>query len=240
MALVGIALGIALLPSISKKIKENSLSDVQNTIEKTIKFALVFAVPASVGIYFIPDIIVQVLFERGEFNSFATSKTAMALKMFSFGLVAFILVKILTPVFFAYENAKLPLIISFFNLIINTVLSILFFAYFGFIGIALATSISAWLNVLVLYVFLSRRKYFNASKAIFFPILVVVCASSVLGCYLMWAEYHYFYYFQDALTYKLLGILLILLSSIVLYFFLISFYRPFSYNEVRKNFLSNE
>ena len=219
MALVGIALGIALLPSISKKIKENLFSEVQSTIEKTIKFSLMFALPASVGLYFIPDIIVQVLFERGEFNSFATSETSMALKMFSLGLVAFILVKILTPVFFAYENAKLPLIISFFNLVINTALSIFFFYHIGFIGIALATSISAWLNVLVLYVYLSRRKYFNLSRAIFYPIFVVIFASAVLGLYLVWANYYYSYYFQDLLVYKLLGISVILLSSISLYFF---------------------
>jgi len=176
----------------------------------------------------------------GEFNNFATSETSMALKMFSLGLVAFVLVKILTPVFFAYENAKLPLIISFINLIINTALSIFFFYHIGFIGIALATSISAWLNVLVLYIFLSRRKYFNLSRAIFYPIFVIICASAVLGLYLVWANYYYSYYFQDLLVYKLLGISVILLSSIVLYFFLISFYKPFSYNEVRKSFLSNE
>ena len=240
LALVGIALGIALLPSISMKIKENSLLEVQTTIEKTIKFALIFTLPASVGLYFIPDIIVQVLFERGEFNNFATRETSMALKMFSLGLVAFVLVKILTPVFFAYENAKLPLIISFFNLIINTGLSILFFYNIGFIGIALATSISAWLNVIVLYIFLSKRKYFNLSKAIFYPALVVICASAVLGLYLTWANYYYSYYFQDLLVYKLSGISVILLSSIALYFFLISFYKPFSYNEVSKSFLSNE
>jgi len=240
LALVGIALGISLLPSISKKIKENSLSAVQTTIEKTIKFALMFTIPASVGLYFIPEIIVQVLFERGEFNSFATSETSMALRMFSLGLVAFVLVKILTPIFFAYENAKLPLIISFFNLIINTTLSIIFFYHIGFIGIALATSIAAWLNVLVLYIFLSRRKYFNLSKAIVCPIFVVICASAVLSFYLVWANYYYSYYFQDLLTYKLLGISLILLSSIALYFFLISFYKPFSYNALNKSFLSNE
>ena len=240
LALVGIALGIALLPSISKKIKENSFLEVQNIIEKTIKFALIFTIPASVGLFFIPDIIVQVLFERGEFSSFATSETSMALKMFSLGLVAFVLVKILTPVFFAFENAKLPLIISFFNLIINTALSILLFSYFGFIGIALATSISSWLNVFVLYIFLSNKKYFNLSRAIFYPILVVVFASAVLGFYLIWAKYYYSYYFNDVFVYKLSGISLILLSSIVLYFFLISFYKPFSYNEIRKSFLSNE
>ena len=240
LALVGIALGIALLPSISKKIKENLLPEVHSSIEKTIKFALIISVPASIGIYFISDIIIQVLFERGEFTSFATAETSSALKMFSFGLVAFILVKILTPVFFAYENARLPLIISFFNLAINTILSVLLFYHIGFVGIALATSISAWLNVLVLYIFLSKKKYFNLSRAIVSPLLVVICASAVLGFYLLVASYYYSYYFNEFLVYKLLGISVILLSSIILYFFLISFYKPFSYNEIKKNFLTNE
>ena len=240
LALVGIALGIALLPSISKKIKSNLLSEVHVTIEKTIQFALIFSIPASVGLYFIPDIIVQVLFERGEFNSFATSQTSMALKMFSLGLVAFVLVKILTPVFFAYENAKLPFIISFFNLIINTSLSILLFYHVGFIGIAIATSISAWLNVLVLYVFLANKKYFNLSRDMFYPVSVIICASAALGFYLVCANYYYSYYFQELLIYKLLGISVILLSSIIVYFFLISFYKPFSYNQIKKNFLTNE
>ena len=240
LALVGIALGIALLPSISKKIKEDSHSEVKVTIEKTIKFALMFSLPAAVGLYFIPEIIIQVLFERGEFNNFATNETSMALKMFSLGLVAFVAVKILTPVFFAYENAKLPLLISLFNLIINTTLSIILFYHIGFIGIALATSISAWLNVFVLYVFLTRKKYFSLSRDIVYPIFVIIVASAVLGVYLFWVNHYYSFYFQDLLIYQLLGISLILLSSIVLYFFLISFYKPFSYNEVRKSFLSND
>jgi len=240
LALVGIALGIALLPSISKKIKDNSLSKVQHTIEKTIKFAFLFSIPASVGLYFIPDIIVQVLFERGEFSSLATSETSMALKMFALGLVAFVIVKILTPVFFAYENAKIPLIISFVNLVINTGLSIIFFYYLGFIGIALATSIASWLNVFILYIFLFRQRYFILSKKIFYPLIFIIGASFLLSIHLIFADYYYFLYFQDSLVYKLSCISLILLSSIVLYFFLISFYKPFSYNEIRKSFLSNE
>ncbi len=240
LALVGIALGIALLPSISKKIKENSFSEVNGTIEKAILFSIMFSLPASIGLFFIPEVIVQVLFERGEFNYIATNETSVALKMFSIGLVAFVLVKILTPVFFAYENAKLPLIVSFFNLIINTTLSVILFYHIGFIGIALATSISAWFNVLVLYVLLFRKRYFKLSRNIFYPIFVVITASAMLGFYLYWADYYYSYYFQDLLLYKLSGISMILISSILLYFFLISFYKPFSYNEIKKSFLSNE
>jgi len=131
-------------------------------------------------------------------------------------------------------------VISLINLIINTTLSIILFYHIGFIGIALATSIAAWLNVFVLYVFLTRKKYFSFSRNFVYPIFVIIVASAILGVYLFWVNYYYSFYFQDLLIYQLLGISLILLSSIVLYFFLISFYKPFSYNEVRKSFLSND
>jgi putative peptidoglycan lipid II flippase len=240
LALIGIALGIALLPDISKKIKANSRLEVFSTIEKIIKFALVFSIPAAVALYLIPEIIIQILFERGEFNHFSTIETSLALKMFSLGLVAFVIIKILTPVFFAYEDAKLPFLISLINLGINTILSILLFNYIGFIGIALATSIAAWINVFMLFIFLIKRKYFRFSKNIIYPVLVAISASALLGYYLIWVNYYYFFYFKDLLTYKLSSILLILLSSIAIYFFLISFYKPFSYNQMKKNFLKNE
>ena len=142
------------MPNISKKIKINSQSEVFNTIEKTIKFALLFAVPAAVALFLIPEMIVQILFERGQFDSFSTTSTASALSMFALGLVAFILIKVLTPIFFAYEDAKLPLLLSLINLFLNTLLSIIFFKSFGFVGIALATTLSAWINAILLYIFL--------------------------------------------------------------------------------------
>ena len=153
--MIGIALGIALLPSISKKIQKNSKTEVYNTIEETTKFAVLLSLPAAVGIFILPELIVRILFERGEFNIESTALTAQALKFYSIGLVAFILMKIFTPIFFAYENVKPTLYVTFFNLVLNTVLSIILFLYIGFVGIAIATSISAWISVLVLYYYLS-------------------------------------------------------------------------------------
>ena len=66
--MIGIALGIALLPSISKKIQKNSKTEVYNTIEETTKFAVLLSLPAAVGIFILPELIVSILFERGEFN----------------------------------------------------------------------------------------------------------------------------------------------------------------------------
>ena len=118
LALIGIALGIALLPSISKKIQKNSKTEVYNTIEETTKFAVLLSLPAAVGIFILPELIVRILFERGEFNIESTALTAQALKFYSIGLVAFILMKIFTPIFFAYENVT----VSYTHLTLQTIL----------------------------------------------------------------------------------------------------------------------
>ena len=236
LALIGIALGIALLPSISKKIQKNSKTEVYNTIEETTKFALLLSLPAAVGIFILPELIVRILFERGEFNIESTVLTAQALKFYSIGLVAFILMKIFTPIFFAYENVKPTLYVTFFNLVLNTVLSIILFIYIGFVGIAIATSISAWISVFVLYYYLQKNCYFIFSSKIIKPTILVLLASFIIGIYI----YFFKDYFDEIFISFYLGetffLLFLVLSSILLYLFIISFYKPFSYTEIKKVF----
>ena len=150
LALIGIAIGIAMLPSISRKIKSESLDIIHKSIEQTLLYSLLFAVPASVGIYTLSEQIISVLFERGEFTETSSLFTTKALQFYALGLIAFILMKIYTPIFFAYENAKPTLYISAINLVINTILSIVLFIYIGFIGIPIATSVSAWISVFLM------------------------------------------------------------------------------------------
>ena len=133
LALIGIAIGIAMLPSISRKIKSENFEIIHESIEQTLIYSLLFAVPASVGIYSLSEQIISVLFERGEFGEESTLFTSIALKFYALGIVAFILMKIYTPIFFAHENAKPTLYIAAINLIINTILSIILFFYIGFI-----------------------------------------------------------------------------------------------------------
>ena len=115
LALIGIAIGVAMLPSISSKIRSESFEKIHDTIEQTLVYSLLLAVPASVGIFALSEQIIAVLFERGEFNENSSLFTSKALKFYSLGLVAFILMKIYTPIFFAYENARPTLYITATN-----------------------------------------------------------------------------------------------------------------------------
>jgi putative peptidoglycan lipid II flippase len=164
----------------------------------------------------------------------------MALKVFSLGLIAFILVKILTPIFFANENSKLPLNFSIITVILNTLLSIFLFLEFGFLGIAAATVISSWFNVVLLYFYLFKNKYFSHSNEIFAPLFVILVVSSLLGFYLFVIKNVYLSLSFSNFFYDALFFITILISGLVVFFTMISFYKPFNYVNLKKQILSDE
>ncbi len=234
LALIGIAIGMALLPTISSKIKSDSFEIINRSIEQTLLYSFLFAVPASFGIFALSEQIIGILFERGEFDEVSTLFTSKALKLYSLGLVAFILMKIYTPIFFAHEKAKPTLYIAIINIIINTVLSIVLFINIGFVGIPIATSVSAWISVILMNYFLEKYDYYKISNRIFLPITIIFIASLLMYFYLLFLTKYpeiFISLFQD---HEIIFLLFSVLSSILLYFILISFYKPFRYSEIKK------
>jgi len=107
----------------------------------------------------VPYPIISVLFERGAFDADAARLTAAALAAFALGLPAYVLVKVLQPPFFARQDTVTPLRFAFASVPANLVLSLLLFFTIGFVGIALATAASSWLNVFLLAGRLRRRGF---------------------------------------------------------------------------------
>ncbi len=234
LALVGIAIGIVLLPSISSKIRSDTRETIHHSIEQTLLYSLLFAVPASLGIYVLSDEIVSALFERGEFDEKSSLFTSQALKFYALGLVAFIVMKIYTPIFFAYENAKPTLYITAINLAMNTLFSIVLFINIGFIGIPIATSISAWISVLLMNYYLKMFNYYQISSRIIFPITIIAISSFFMYLYLFFLKKYSEIFFNLLQDREIIFLLFSVLSSILLYFILISFYKPFKYSEIKK------
>ncbi len=234
LALIGIAIGIAMLPSISGKIKSDSSERIHQTIEHTLLYSLLLAVPASVGIYGLSEQIISILFERGEFDEKSALFTSKALKFYSLGLVAFILMKIYTPIFFAYENAKPTLYIAAINLAINAILSVVLFIYLGFTGIPIATSISAWISVLLMNYYSRKHNYFQIRSNVILPITIIIIASLIMYLYLFFLKNNLEIFLNLLYSNEIIFLLFSVLSSILLYFILISFYKPFKYSEIKK------
>ncbi len=223
LGVLGIAISTALLPILSKQVKQNKKKEANESISKAIKFGIFFAIPAFFGILFLSDEIIKLLFFRGEFDISDVSLTAKALVALSFGLPAFILIKILVVPFFANENTKTPIRISLFCMIINLTLNLILIGKFLHVGLAIATSISAWVNVAILSYFLTFKEKYSFNTSIFTFLNKVIISSISMGIvlYLFIEKNILSFVGIDILSNNILLLLSILLGTIT--YFLTSY-----------------
>jgi putative peptidoglycan lipid II flippase len=150
LAVFGAAAGVVLLPELSRHLRAGRDADAMASFNRGIEYVLLLTLPSAVALMAIPLPIMQVLFERGAFTAVDSAATALALAIYSAGLPAFVLVKALTPGFYAREDTATPFRYAVISMIVNTILSVLLFQVMQFAGIALATVIASWLNILML------------------------------------------------------------------------------------------
>ena len=191
LGLIGIALGIALLPSLSRSLRGGRESEAAFTQNRGLEFAALLTLPAAVALFVIPDTLIGGLFERGRFDATDTTQAARALRMFALGLPAFVLLKVLTPAFFAREDTRTPMVWAAVSAIVNLVLGASLFFYGsggigGFVGLALATSVAAWVNVIGLSLILARRRTFALDSRLISRLPRILLASAGLGAALLW------------------------------------------------------
>ena len=152
LGVIGVAVGVALLPMLSRHLsagEEQAATDTQN---RAIEFALLLTVPAAAALVTIPDPIVRVLFERGAFDAADAAATAGALGAFALGLPAYVLIKALTPGFFARQDTATPVKVAVVAMTVNIGVAVVLMQVLAHVGIALATACSAWINAATLAV----------------------------------------------------------------------------------------
>ena len=159
MGVVGVAIGTALLPVISREVSAGDHAAAIDSQNRALEFSLFLAIPAAAALIVIPVPVISVLFERGAFGTAETVATASALAVYATGLPAYILVKGLTPGFFAREDTATPVKIGIFAVVLNLILNLILMKPFLHIGIAAATSASAWVNAILLAYILHRRHH---------------------------------------------------------------------------------
>ncbi|WP_027283582.1 murein biosynthesis integral membrane protein MurJ [Rubritepida flocculans] len=159
LGVVGAAIGTALLPLLAGQIAARQPLSAHRSQNRALEVSLALTLPAAVALAVLAAPIIAVLFERGAFDAAASAETAMVLRAYAFGLVAFVLVKALTPAFFARGDTRTPVLAGLLAVAANLGLNLLFLAGggLGAAGIALATGLAAWLNVALLGGLLMRR-----------------------------------------------------------------------------------
>jgi putative peptidoglycan lipid II flippase len=157
LSLIGITFGTILLPNLSNSVAKNDTTQAKSELYGAIYYSQILALPATVGLFILAPSVTAVIYERGAFSAEDTYNTALVLKIFALALPAFILIKVLNPVFYAYGDVKTPFKISLISILINIISNLILMKYFSYYGIAFGTAISAWANAGIIYYYLSRN-----------------------------------------------------------------------------------
>jgi len=181
LGVVGIAIGVVLLPELSRALKGKDFKRAGDYQNRSLSFALFLTLPAAAALCVIAEPVVRVLFERGEFTAETTRITARALGFFAPGLPAFVLVKVFSPGFFAREDTKTPMRIAGVTMIINVVVSLALFPSMAEAGIALATTLAGWANALLLFAMLVRNGYWPMDPVVFRQIGLMLAAALAMA-----------------------------------------------------------
>jgi putative peptidoglycan lipid II flippase len=155
LGVVGIAIGVVLLPDLSRRLKAEDHDGARNALSRAAEVSLALTIPAAVALIVIPLPLVSVLFERGATTADDSAAIAMAVAVYGLGLPAFVIQKILQPLFFAREDTRRPFHYAVVAMVINAGVAIGLAPVLGWIAAAIATTIAGW-GMVALLAFGSR------------------------------------------------------------------------------------
>ena len=183
LGLIGIGVGTAILPSLSRQIASDNAVAASHTQNRAMELSLLLALPAAVALVVSATPLIRGVFQHGAFNARDTIGASGALAAFSLGVPAYVLIKVLTPGFYARQDTRTPVRLAVMSMLVNLVgnlLSVLVL-HTGFVGIALSTAAAAWVNVILLYWTLHRRDHLRFDARFKARGMRIVAASAVLG-----------------------------------------------------------
>ena len=166
MGIFAIAIGTVLLPTLSKIDFKKNKQDFIDSLQRAQRFVLFIGLPSLIGLFFCAEDLISTIFLRGEFKIIDVNKSSYSLMAFSLGLPFFMLMKVLTPAFFARKDTKTPMYVALLSLFSNAILNyVLAFVFgYGHVGIAIGSSIAALISVLILELILLREGLIKISR----------------------------------------------------------------------------
>ncbi|MGZ3371408.1 MAG: murein biosynthesis integral membrane protein MurJ, partial [Caulobacteraceae bacterium] len=188
VGLVGVAIGVALLPRLSRAVYSGDHDDAAGAMDEAITFAMALTLPAAAAMLAMPHFMIDGLFTRGEFLPYDAARTGAVLFQYGWGAPAFVLMQIVNRAFYARQDTKTPMRVALIQVAMNVGLGLLLFRFIGAPGIAAATSAAAWLSVVQMAVILKRRGHYALSPRAVSRLLRVLAASLLLGLILSVAQ----------------------------------------------------
>ena len=186
LGVIGIAIGTALLPVLSRHAAAGDEGMVRHYLSRALEFSLLLGLPAAVALGVAGSPIVGVLFERGAFGPEETRATAAALAAYAVGIPAYVIVKALNVAFFARQDTATPVRIAVLVTVATLLLGLALLPVLGHVGIALATGLTAWLDVALLVAALRRRGLLALDERLLRRAPRIALAALGMGLALAW------------------------------------------------------
>ena len=181
LGLFGVAISIATLPVVAKQAASRDLDALSRTFVSSLTLAFSLTLPASVGLWVLAEPIVRLIFQHGRFSPLDTLMTAQAVRFYAVGLMAYSAVKITVPVFYALDDTKWPVLASFSAVIANILIITATLERFQHRAIALSTSVTMILNLLLLATVLYRKIGGYPARRLFAALFKISACSLAMG-----------------------------------------------------------
>ena len=183
--LIGVAIGVALLPKLSRSIHAKDETGARAAMDEAVLFSMAFALPCAVALVTIPFFLIDGMYTRGEFTVNDAHQTANALFFYGWGVPAFVSAQLFNRAFFARQDTQTPMRLGLISVAVNVAVGVTLFHLIGVPGVAAATTVAWWTNVAMMAVMLARRSHYSPAPEAIARLIRILIANVALGALLL-------------------------------------------------------
>lgn len=218
LGVIGAAIGTAILPQVSRHVDIGEDDKAAHVQGQAAELAMLLCLPAALALAVSALPLVSAIFEAGRFDARDAHFTAMTLSLISLGLPAYVLVKVLTPGFYARRDTATPVKTAIVVLVANVILNFALIPRFGIGGLAAAVALSSWLNCTILYVLLHRRGHFRVQRWLASRLARQFLAAGVMAVALFAIRHALAGWFDGSFAQRIAGVTAIVGGGMAVYF----------------------
>lgn len=218
LGIIGIALGTAILPALSRYLGREEEEEAARLQSNAIELAMLLTVPCAVALFFTGTAFVRVFMAGQAFTQDDASITGLVVQGLVLGLPAYVLVKVLTPNFFARKDTRTPVVTAAISLVVTIALNLVLVPMLGVVGLAISGAVGAWTNIILLSAILAMRGYYSLPARLVGRIIRIALAAAVMGAALWFLMQQIDPWFTGSLSEKALGVAAILGAAAITYF----------------------
>ncbi|SHF74567.1 putative peptidoglycan lipid II flippase [Vibrio gazogenes DSM 21264] len=181
LGLFGIAIATVILPALSRKHVDAEPIGFANTMDWGVRMVCLLGIPATLGLIVLAQPMIMVLFMRGEFTLVDVQQAALSLQAYASGLLCFMLIKVLAPGYYSRQDTKTPVKYGIVAMVTNMFFNAVFAWFFGYVGLAMATALSAFVNMALLYRGLHLAAVYRMQRSTILFVVRIFVASLIMS-----------------------------------------------------------